>query len=88
MVWAESFDCWLSFSAKLAKILAGAFAGGGAVEDGNCSFEVDDLVKRLVFWVGPEDSGAEVSGAPRLPKESGRAFVPGKLAPMVFVVEE
>lgn len=65
-------------------MLTGAMAGGAA-EDGNSSSEVDDLVKRLVFWVGLEDSGADVSGTPRLPKEAGSCFVPGNLAPIMFV---
>lgn len=61
------------------------------MEDGNCTSGVDTTVKRLVFWVGLEDSGADVpggSGAPRLPKEAGSGFVPGNLAPIMFVAEE
>lgn len=81
-------DCWLSFSATLAKILVGAIADDGEVEDGNCTSGVDTTVKRLVFWVGLEDSGADVPEAPRLPKEAGSGFVPGNLAPIMFVVEE
>lgn len=84
VVWAESFDCWLCCSAKLAKLLIGGIAADGEVEDGNCTSEVEITVKGLVFWVGLEDSGADVLGAPRLPKEAGRGFVPGNLAPMMF----
>lgn len=88
VVWGGSLDCWLSFSTKLAKILVGAFADDGEVEDGNCTSGVDTTVKRLVFWVGLGDSGADVPGAPRLPKEAGRGFAPGNLAPIMFAVEE
>lgn len=58
------------------------------MEDGNCTSGVDTTVKRLVFWVGLEDSGVDVPGVPRLPKVAGSGFVPGNLAPIMFVVEE
>lgn len=84
VVWADSLNCWLFFSAKLVNLLVEGIAADGEVGDGNCTSEVE----RLVFWVGLEDSGAEVSGEPRLPKEAGRGFEPGNLAPIMFVVEE
>lgn len=81
VVWGGSLDCWLSFPAKFAKILVGAVADDGEVEDGNCTSAVDTTV-------GLEDSRAHVAGSPRLPKEAGSGFVPGNLAPIMLVVEE
>lgn len=88
VVWGGSLDWWLSFPAKFAKILVGAVADNEEVEDGNCTSGLDTTVKRLVFWVCLEDSGADVAEAPRLPKEAGNGFVPGNLAPIMLVVEE
>lgn len=81
VVWGGPLDCWLSFPAKFAKILVGAVVDDGEVDDGNCTSGVDTTV-------GLEDSGADVAGAPRLPKEAGSGFVPGNLAPIMLVVEE
>lgn len=88
VVWADSLNCWLFFSAKLVKFLVEGIADDGEVKDGNPTSEVEITVRRLVFWVGLEASGAEVSGEPRLPKEAGRGFEPGNLAPIMCVVEE